>query len=127
MTSDNVFAPTLVDTRPLLVVKFNGNCLIRSIITAFRKLINLYISYTLNIRLRDLNKGFTWDNCLFWSVNLTKNADPDKNTYSGQGIGFDTRSQLSLPGGSFGKNGIIFRVDNSSSVHVDNNKKEYPS
>ena len=74
MTSDNVFAPTLVDTRPLLVVKFNGNCLIRSIITAFRKVINLYISCTLNIRLRDLNKGLTWGNCLSWSVNLTKNA-----------------------------------------------------
>ena len=64
----------MIDSRPLLVAKFNGNCLIRSIITAFRKVINLYISYTLNIRLRDLNKGLTWGNCLFRSVNLTENA-----------------------------------------------------
>ena len=38
-------------------------------------------------------------------------------------IGFNVRLQFSLPDGSQGKNVIIFRVDNSSSVHVDNKKK----
>ena len=46
--SDNTFAPTLIDTSPLPVAKFNGNCLIGNNIYNFRKVINLYISYTLN-------------------------------------------------------------------------------
>ena len=38
-------------------------------------------------------------------------------------IRFYARSQFSLPDGSFGKNVIIFGVDNGSSVHDDNEKK----
>ena len=38
-------------------------------------------------------------------------------------MGFDARSQLSLPSGSCSKNVITFGVDNSSSVHVDNKNK----
>ena len=37
---------------------------------------------------RDLNTDFTLNNCLFGSVKLTKNAEPDKLGYSGYGIGF---------------------------------------
>ena len=41
-----------------------------------KKVINLYISYTLvPLQLRNLNTDFTLDNCLFGSVKLTKNAD----------------------------------------------------
>lgn len=29
--------------------------------------------------------------CLFWGVKLTKNANPDKCSYSGHGVGFDLR------------------------------------
>ena len=54
---------------------------------------------------------------------MTKNADIDKYKYSGYGIGFDRRGSFSFPGGVFGKNVIIFGVDMSSSVHVDNKKK----
>ena len=42
--SGNTLAPTLTDTSPLPVAKFNGNCLIRNSIYNFRKVINLYIS-----------------------------------------------------------------------------------
>ena len=38
-------------------------------------------------------------------------------------IGFDSRSEFSLPDGSVGKNVIILEVDMSSSVHIDNKKK----
>ena len=55
---------------------------------------------------------------------MTKNADTDNSEYSGYGIGFDRRSSLSFPGGGFGQNVIIFGVDMSSSVHVDNKKKD---
>ena len=54
---------------------------------------------------------------------MNKNADPDKYSYSGNGIEFDTHETFSLSDGSrFGKN-VIFRADNSSSAHADNRKK----
>ena len=57
------------------------------------------------------------------SVKLTKNANPDKYKHSGYSIGFDLRSEFSLPEGSRGRSVIIFRADMSSSVHVDNKEK----
>ena len=47
-----------------------------------------------------------------------------KNKYSGYGIGFDRISIYLLPDDSFGRNLIIFGVDMSSSVHVDNKGKD---
>ena len=61
---------------------------------------------------------------MFGFAKLTKNTDPDKYKYSGRGIRFDSRSKVSLPDGSMGKNVIIFEVDMSSSVHIDNKKKD---
>ena len=58
------------------------------------------------------------------AVKLTKNADPDKYKYSSYGMEFDSRSEFSLPDGSMGKNVIIYIVDVSSSVHIDNKKKD---
>ena len=62
-------------------------------------------------------------NCLFGAVTITKNADFDKNKYSGYGIGFD-RSSIYSFGNGFGRNVIIFGVDISSSVHADNRGKD---
>ena len=70
------------------------------------------------------NSDFTLKNCLFGSVKLPKNADRDKEVYSDYGIRFDLRSEFSLTDGSVGKNVIIFGVDMSSSVHIDNKKKD---
>ena len=84
--------------------------------------INLYISYTLSPELRSLNAEFTSGNCLFGSVKLTKNTDPDKYLYTGYGIGFNLGSDFSLRDGSMGKNVIIFDTDMSSSVRIDNKK-----
>ena len=53
---------------------------------------------------------------------MTKNNDIDKYKYSGYGIGFDRQRTYSV-GHGFGRNYIIFGVDMSSSVHVDNKKK----
>ena len=55
---------------------------------------------------------------------MTKNVDIDKYVYSDHGTGFDKISAFSFPGGGFGQNVIIFGVDMSSSVHVDNKKKD---
>ena len=68
---------------------------------------------------RDLNTDFTLNNCLFGSVKLTKNAEPDKFGYSGYGIGFDSHSEFSWTDVSFGNNVIIFGNDMNSSVHTD--------
>ena len=55
---------------------------------------------------------------LFGAVKLTKNEYPDKYSYSGDDIWFNTRGTFSLSDGSgFGKNVITFGVDNSSSAH----------
>ena len=59
------------------------------------------------------------ENSLFGAIKLTKNADIDKYKYSGYGTGFYRRGTFSVPGG-YGKNLIIFGVDMSSSVDVDN-------
>ena len=61
---------------------------------------------------------------MFGAVKLAINADPDKYKYSGYSIGFDSRSEFSLPDGSMGKNAIIFRINMSSSVHIDNKTKD---
>ena len=63
-------------------------------------------------------------NCLFRSVCLTKNSDIDKYKSSRYRIGFDRGRYFSFPSGGFGSNVIIFVVDISSSVHVDNKGKD---
>ena len=46
---------------------------------------------------------------------MTKNADIDKYRY---------KNNFLFTGGGFGQNVIIFGTDMSSSVHVDNKKKD---
>ena len=58
------------------------------------------------------------------AVKLSKNANIDKYKYSGYGIIFDRRVSFVFLSGGFGCNVIIFGADMSSSVHVDNNKKD---
>ena len=101
--SDNTFVLTLIDSYPLPDVKFGGQWFINSNISAFRIVINLYISYILHKCSRDSNTDFTLGNCLFGDVKVTKNADPDIYGYNDYGIGFDARSKFSLPDGSWGK------------------------
>ena len=67
--------------------------------------------------------GFTLKDCLFGRVKLVINVDWDKYSYAGYGIGFGFRSEFSLTSGSSGKDVIIFCIDMSSLVHVDNKKK----
>ena len=76
--SHRIFEPTFVDHHVLPDISFNGHCLINNI-SISKRVIHLYISYTLSPWLRNLNTDFTSKNCLFGSVELTKNADPDKH------------------------------------------------
>ena len=68
------------------------------------------------------NNDPTLKNCLFGAVTLTKSIDIDKYRYSSYRIEFDKRSSFLFPGGGFGQNVLIFRVDMSSSAHIDNEK-----
>ena len=86
-------------------------------------MVNIYIVYELGASSSNSDDP-TLKNCLFGAVSLTKNADIDKNGYSGYGIGLDRKSSFSFPAGGFGKNVIMFGVDMSSSAHVDNKKKD---
>ena len=92
--SDSNFAPTFADHHLLPDMNFNGHCLIKSNISIPKKVIYLYISYTLGPQLRNSDTNFTLNNCLFRSVKLTKNADSYKYKYSGYSIGFDSRSEF---------------------------------
>ena len=71
-----------------------------------------------------MKTDFTKGNCLFRSVKLTENPDPDKYKYSVYDIGFDFRSEFLFTDGSMGRNVIIFGADMSSSVHIDNKNKD---
>ena len=85
---------------------------------------NLHITFEIKIWPFYFVKGFTLQNFLFGAVKLTKNADPDKCSYSGYAISFDVRRTFSLPNGGFGEKVIIFGADMSSFVHVDNKTKD---
>ena len=61
---------------------------------------------------------------MFGAVKLTKNANFDEYKYSGYSTGFDGHGTFSFSSGGFGCNVRICGVDMSSSVHVDNKKKE---
>ena len=47
-----------------------------------------------------------------------------KYKYYGYGIGSDRRSIFSFPSGGFGQNVLNFGADMSTSIHIDNKKKD---
>ena len=122
--SGSNFASTLNNFYLLPHINFNGHCLVNNNNDPFLGAITLYICCTLDRWSSYSNTDFTLGNCLFGSVKLTTNVDPDKYKYSGYGIGFDSRSQFSFTDGSIGKNVIIFGVGMSASVHSDNKGKD---
>ena len=86
-------------------------------------MVNIHIVY-------EINKNFsrtsypTLENCLIEAVSLTKNInDIDMYKYSGYGIGFGRKEKFSVRNG-FGRNCILFAVDMSSSLNVDNKKND---
>ena len=61
---DSNFALTFVDHHLLPDMNFNEQCLIKSNISMPEKVINLFISYTLDPQLKNWNTDFTLGNCL---------------------------------------------------------------
>ena len=80
--------------------------------------VNLFIVYQLGTWSQELNADFTIKDCLFESVKIIKNADTDKYSYSGYGIGFDSGSLFSVQNFDWGKNVVIFGVDMNELILV---------
>ena len=77
------------------------HCLKQDKVTfTYKQLVNIYIVYEINLRSYLQGADFTWGNFLFGAVKLTKNADPDKYSYSKYDIEFDARRSSSLFDGS---------------------------
>ena len=86
-------------------------------------MVNIYLVFELAAS-SSHDKDPTMKNCLFGAVTLSKNADIEKYKYSGYGIGFDRKSSFSFPSGGFGQNVLIFGTYMSTSIHIDNKKKD---
>ena len=123
-TSDNSLTPLIDHYGSKVRLKFNKDCLKQpnNLTYDYGHKVNVYVVYEFGASSSNDNDP-TLKNCLFSAVTLTKNANIDKYRYSGYGIGFDRRSSFSFPGGGFGQNILIFRIDMSSSSHIDNKKK----
>ena len=90
----------------------------------------MLIAYESNTWSRDLNTDFIVSSCLFRPVRLNKNvdknryADPDKYRYSGYGVGFYAPLLSCLPNFEWHENVVILGMENSSSMHTDNTKRD---
>ena len=113
--------PTLVYNNVRIKVKFRGYFLNQDkIIYNHGPIVNIYVVYRLSPRTDSGSIDPTLQNCLFGSVELTKNADIDKYKYSGYGIGFDSGGSFTHPSGGAGRNVFIFGAHLSSFKHVNN-------
>ena len=57
-------------------------------------MVNIYNFYPINLWSYTQGADFTLENSSFSPVKLNKNADPDKCSYSGYGIGFDAHAEI---------------------------------
>ena len=123
-TSNNSITPELDYYGTKTRVKLIRSCLKQSRISyTHGKVVSIYIVYELGASISNVNNP-TLKNCSFGAVTLTKNADIKKHKYSGYGIGFDRTSSFSFTGGRFRQNVLIFGVDMSTSIHIDNKEKD---
>ena len=123
-TSNNILNSKLSYNDSKIKVQFTGTCLKQpKFMFSHKKELNIYIVYELDAS-SSHSSDPTIKKSLFGAVTLTKNAGIEKYKYSGYGIGFDRRSSFSFPSGGFGQNVLIFGADMSSSIHIDNKKKD---
>ena len=128
-TADNIFSPSIrcyEDSNFYLIFKARD---LKQIITTFTPLniIIYFIISELDTWSRKLNSDFNLKDYLFGGVKLAENAESDKYVYGGYGIGFDSGLLFSIPNFGWGKNVIIFGVDRSSSVYINNKKRHLNS
>ena len=96
-TSNKSLSPKLVwINNSRIRLKFKESCLKQEDKAPFtpNSVVNLFILYELNTWSRDLNTDFTLKDWVFQNVKITRNADPNKYSYSGYGIGLDSCSRF---------------------------------
>ena len=69
-------------------------------------------------------RNFTLKICLFGATNIVKASEKSKFVYSGYGIIFDAKGNWNFDN-DFGRNVIIFDVDDSSLSHINNRKNNF--
>ena len=126
LSDENITAPTTSYPGNKTRVEFKGSCLKQDKITyTHGKIVKIYIVYEISTNfniIQHFHSYSTLDNCLFGAVSLAKKADVDRYKYSRYGIGFDRHGFFSHPSGGTGRNVIIFGVDMSLPVKIDNRK-----
>ena len=111
--TDNTLTPSVNYYGEKVRLRFVGSVLQQKAVTnSHEKVVNFYVVYEI-INFHGLG-----------SYPTVANADIDKYRYFGYGIGFDEHGSFSHPNGGDGRNVIIFGVDMSLFVHVDNKKNE---
>ena len=121
-TSNNFLNLLLDYVNAKIRVKFRGSCLKqdkgtynpRTIVT----IVNIYIVFEIS-KNYNISSYPTLENCLFGAVILTKNADMHQYKYSGYGIGFDRKGELTF-GNGYGRNVIVFGVNLTNSSNPNN-------
>ena len=122
-TNNNFLNPSLDYPGAKIRVKFNGCCITQVKITyAHITIANIYIVYEIS-KTFNISSYPTFKNCMVGAVSLTKHNDTDECKYSVYVTGFDRKGTFSV-GNGFGRNCIVFGVDMSSYVHVNNKKKK---
>ena len=123
-TSDNSLTSLIDYYGSKVRVKFNKGYLKQpnKLTFDYGRKVNIYIVYELGA-FSSNDSDPSLKNCLFGAVTLTKNADI-KIWVFWLWNWFDRRSSFSFPGGEFDQNLLIFRVNTSSSAHIDNKKKD---
>ena len=103
-TSDNSLTPLFDYYGSKVRVKFNKDCLKQpnNLTYDYDSRVNIYNVYELGASSSN-DSDPTLKNCLFGAVTLAKNADIEKDGYSGYGIRFDRRKSFSVSGGGFVK------------------------
>ena len=122
---DNTLTPSVNYYEDKIRLKFTKSVFQqKQLHTVIKKVVNLYVVCEIT-NFHVIDNYPTLANPLFGAVKSTKNADIDKYKYFGYGIRFDGKGFYSHPIGGTGRNIITFGADMSSSVHVDNKRKEF--
>ena len=88
--------PELSNYGSKIRVKLNRNYLKQGKITyTHRKTVYIYTVYVISKNV-NISSYPTLENCLFGAVSLTKNNHIGKHKYSGYGIGFDRKGEVSI-------------------------------
>ena len=111
-TADKSFSPNVIWMNNYRIrLRFTGTCLRQELASfTLSNIVNLFIVYELGKRLQNLNVKFSLKDYSFGDIKLTKNSNPNKYSYLGYGIGFDSRSLFSFRNFNWGKNSIILEL-----------------